>query len=339
MFLRVRADDRDWAEPQSVDIGEGYREFSFCSEAHYTVVVACNDFFDIPSVYQLNGTLDEVPRPVGDCGSLAFAVPTEFLVTGIMNQPGSVAIGDHEAGNPSNVWTFEVPVSVSGVYDVVSSSDSRVSIHRAVTFEGPTDLGTIDHAIEGVDLTPIDLIVADTTPMTTYRTTSSLQTSGGTTATIGVLLEPRLMVPPPKVLLSDDHLTFSLSTGEPVIGGYQRRGVANEYMNDMTSIDLPPRLSPSILPVAPDLTLALASLPTLTNAWVTVGLDDHAGRQMTVSTPGWIAATGATEVSFDVPSDLDPKWLSPGGLGSWVSLDAYEADTDISRWTVVSLAQ
>ncbi|MGE0550198.1 MAG: hypothetical protein AB7O24_10105 [Kofleriaceae bacterium] len=337
VFLRVRADDGDWVEPLLARMGDKYREFSFCSESHYTIAVACDDFTERPSVYQLNATRDEVPQPVGNCGSLADIDTSDFLVIGTMKEPGVVAIGDYQTGSSANFWPFELPIPMSGVYDVVAQSDARIAIRRAVMFEGPTDLGTIDQGAEGVDLVPIDLVVPDATPMATFRTSSSLLTSGGTNISFEVFEEPHIVVPPAELLLADDQLRFSLNTGEPSIGGYQRRGTASRYTNELTSIELPPKLPPAILPVAPELTLSLASLPTLPKAWVTVGLDDQAGRQMTVSTPGWITATGATEVAIDYPPDLDPKWLSPGGLGSWVSLDAYDAETETSRWTLVSL--
>ena len=325
-YVRVRSDDSDWHKPEQRPAGNYARAYSACAARTYSIVVACaNERYDParPMVTQINSTPWEQSAPHVFCGLREDDEDETVLVEGRMLQPGMVYLDQRGSGDDAFDWYFSIPVR-HGTHDLVATTPTQIAIQRDVRIDRPALVGTIDMEREGSELLVEYLTVSDTASTTQFDARATMETRSGTYSPLSFSSEARLLVPPPELLVPGDTVSYFLLVRDQHDTGQQVRTIVDNYRYAPISLELPPRLDPAIVPRGGATSLSLALLPRIDGAWPILNFLDPERESRLECSPGWLTATGATEIGFDLPPDLDTTMFATGLSERSVSMSKFE---------------
>jgi hypothetical protein len=299
-----------WKDAIEQELAEGASTFLACVSNEYQIAVICDG--DREAIYQRNSTFEESDTQTFFCSGTADPDSPLVRVDGMMRQAGAIFIGPNSVAGGVRDWRFSVDVTPA-TYDVLAVSDVRIDILRAVSIHEDVSLPIVDLDARGSDTLTEPIVVTDTNADTELSTELHLVTHNGTTARLRADAAV-LRLPPPAIVRSDDRFSYTVSArdGGTPASPLQERSVSERYLAGIETVVLPPRLSPSVLPLDATFPLLLAQLPVVIGTTVTLQFEDADVVGRVTASPGWLSATEATELRLDQSDEL-PLAVRPRG--------------------------
>jgi hypothetical protein len=288
LFTAFRAEGDDWLQIPF----DGTGRFEIEVGGAYELLYVCEDSGHTWTQIIFSMTADAFSRTIG-CVPVEGPAPT-VTVTGTMQQPGRVQIGDARSST-TGPWSYSMDIPRSS-YDLVAHDGDRVVVRRDLVIDGPQTLDPIDLA-SGVELQKThmrftgvlgDERVTTRTLWLTPNGVSSLEFEGDTAREL------------PDSLLTANDLTIAVASADSM---YTHR---DTLLMSLPDVFFPPRLEGIELA---DARATWDLLPAGADAWFDVTQGNVA--VLTVATARWLVGrhTVKTDVAFEGYRDewrIDP---------------------------------
>lgn len=306
-FATYREADGPW-QPLVLTDGEA----EMCVDREYVVTAVC----DVPvaaslSVLQHRGTPDDAtPIRLEPCFSKQL---DQVTVTGMMAQPGSIALGSSVDTSSVANWLVDLRVK-PGVYDLVATDfavgtdgGARAAIRRGLDIGADTTFPTVDLDIDGIPTIDLPVTVGGVRADENLRTDVFLETAT-TSASISGRPGMTARIIPEVRLVATDKQFVSASASTSITS----RSVGIDVRQAGLMIELPPRLDDVVF-VESELGVQVswAELPTRFDEFEWVGLDSANLEHLVflTATSRWLEVTGANSLELDSSApEFDPAW-------------------------------
>ena len=242
-FVAFRDGSAAWTTPLPVRGGTYaayHYELEVTDDFELVVVVAPSDMPDVASYELLATASDATDWLLGNAGAIPIngsigplveppcltatspPAPSAIVVSGVMAEPGTIAIGDACASNVVGSWPFQLAVTPGDVDVLASDLEATVLAQwRHLDVSGATDLGTIDLTTSGQPLAVETLPVispGDANQPQDFVSALLLATTGATTllGQTESALSASYVVPivPPALLEPGDVQTLVIALGD-----------------------------------------------------------------------------------------------------------------------------
>ncbi|GEM_PF-5631846 len=284
LLAAIRAEGDEWLQIPF----DGTGRFEIDIGGAYELVYVCEDAGRTWTQIIFSMTADGLSRTIG-CTSIAGPAPT-VTVTGQMQQPGRVQIGDARSSTTAP-WTYSMELP-RGTYDLVAHDGDRVVVRRDVVVDAPATME------------PIDLASGSMFAKTRMRFTGVLGDEAVTTQTLwltpnglsDLVFEGDVVRELPDELLTPNDQTLTLARAD---SRYTHREMPVFSLPD---VFFPPRLEGIELA---DTTARWDILPVGSDAWFTVTTDNVA--VLAVATGRWLIGRHIMRTDLAIPGYRD-EW-------------------------------
>jgi hypothetical protein len=258
--------------------------------------------------------------------------PPQSVAVSIVPSTAYAFVGGHGLGL-GTTFPQDMLYAPAGRHDIVAATDTRVLIHRGVSFPAAEPL-VLDVDRDGSDLVPLELAIPAVNIDEALSGSYSLVTPSGTRGWLSRSLSDGLRRAPDDVLIDGDrHRVDVFATRD---NAFRSVTTIREYPTGLGGA-LPPRL---------DAVSASADDGDLTIAWEGAPAGEHhlslfgsGAHWSVVASEDWLAATGQATAGRWQPPALgavpgwDPAW-NLAGPGDWdLSIKATADRGEVETWT------
>ncbi|MGE5185836.1 MAG: hypothetical protein ACM31C_27455 [Acidobacteriota bacterium] len=297
---------RDGTGPWLVpELGSSSYVLHVTNDYEWLVVCAGPSGFDA----EIEGkTFADGAHQVADCYRSPVG-PNTVDITGQMVQSGTVWMQNRAQSSTAD-WNFTLPVN-PGTHNLVAYDSDHMLIMRSINVTGPMALPTVDVVLNGTAMTPVTLTLNNigsdvvTSELSLIFAGEDAAEFSGTSTTL---------MTPPQSLLANGETEFLMLTAT---GATSQLQAANFFDGTQTTFSMmAPLTNVDYSETNGTIAATWANLPTFESLRLRVSAGSAGTLYQAISvTKSWVAATGATSLSFGpLPSSYNPAWtIDPAG--------------------------
>ena len=295
-----------WLAPDN--LGNGRYRLHVTST--YEVVAVCSFDTGVAGNFdaeEVAATVDDGKQYVYCGGGGGGTAVTPVAVSGTMNQPGTIALGD-TASSTTAPWTFNLQV-YPGHHDLSAIGNHRMLLQRGLSISAALALPTVDVVNDGLAMGSATLALGGKVAGEVVSSEFDLYTTNEY-ITVSRTTDDTVELPPAALLDAQDFTYLSIDSRDAANTVY-RAVYAYDYDGSTTAFTLPSALTGITFATTNDtLNASWAQLPASTS----IDLFVFAGgatffQQHVTATKSWLDATGATSIAFDTSApDYAAAW-------------------------------
>jgi hypothetical protein len=307
---------------------------------HYQLVLVCKGTLGDGSV-DVNATLYAYTLADGAqqreyCFANASS-STSAVVSGLMRQAGTVAMGTSESGATTGPWSYMLDVD-PGTHDLLATADSRMVLRRDLAISTAASEPVIDvSTAEGVAMSSVPLALSGIASDDTLFTATSLVTANEPFLPISSSSTTTLTLPPASELESADQVDIYVDAASHAGDLAIDRGLLATYAGTASFVVPAPLTGITFSGAGGGTRATWSPLPELDALELSITTQNAPYlNQYVLASASWLSATGATSLSFDaMPPGFDPSWIVPAA-GASSSLETQRTVGGTYSWSSAS---
>ena len=302
VYVAYRDGSAAWATPARVDSDTYVIEVS----GPYLALAVCTDpIGGSVDAEEYGATPDDGADLAIGCTVFEPAGPPTISFGGSTTEPGIVANGRGSASSMTMPWSFDLSAT-EGPHEIAVVGTSHTAIVRGIFIGEVNGVGTVDPSVGGAPSIVANEVLTNATMADTIETRVQLFTQHEA-MTIFNMESSSAPIVPPSLLLPGETEAVTVSAFDTL---YTRS--VETFDPTTTMFELPPRISGiSFDRFAPTVSASWTSPLPMTGE-ISMALQnpgDVFGIAAVAVSPAWLAATGATSLSFDASAaGWQPAW-------------------------------